>query len=112
MSGLAGRAEGSDYYYYDDGRIKFASDFFGRSFESMSAHDKSYQYDHVGRLQKARTSVMANDVLNETTTQWAASGPYMQTNTYDAWDNLISREGLYWSETNETSVEYDAHNRA
>jgi YD repeat-containing protein len=106
------RAEGSDYQYHADGRVKFASDFYERQFSSMSFHDKSYQYDHTGRLQQAFTAVMANDFLNGTTTQFASTGPYMQTNTYDAWDNLVGREGLYWNEDNTVGEQiYDAHNR-
>jgi len=111
LNGVA-RAEGSDYQYHADGRLKFASDFYERSFYSMSAHDKSYQYDHAGRLQQSFTAVMANDFLNGTSTQFASSGSYMQTNTFDAWDNLILREGLYWNEDNGTGEQvYDANNR-
>ena len=106
------RAEGSNYQYHADGRIKFASDLYGRSFYSMSFHDKSYQYDQAGRLQTALTAVQANDFVNGTATQWAASGSYRQTNAFDAWDNLVSREGLYWNEDNYVEPQtYQANNR-
>lgn len=113
LSGV-GRAEGSDYKYHPDGRVKFASDFHGRAGNpsGMSAHDKSYEYDHAGRLQRALTSVMANDVLNGTDiTPFTASGSYMQTNTYDEWNNLVKREGLYWNEISEMGAGYDSNNR-
>jgi YD repeat-containing protein len=106
------RAEGSDYQYHADGRVKFASDFYERQFSSMSFHDKSYQYDQAGRVQQAFTAVMANDFLNGTASQFASSGPYLQTNSFDAWDNLVGRDGLYWNEDNTVAEQvYEAHNR-
>lgn len=111
LNGVA-RAEGSDYQYHADGRVKFASDFYERQFSSMSFHDKSYQYDQAGRLQQAFTAVMANDFLNGTATQFASTGPYLQNTSYDAWNNLLGRDGLYWNEDDAVGEQiYDAYNR-
>jgi YD repeat-containing protein len=118
LSGLkdpngAARAEGSDYQYHADGQVKFASDFYGRSFSGISAHDKSYEHDQVGRLQVSLSAVEANDFLNNTYSgSLHGPAPYLQTYTHDAWNNLLSRDGSYWTETdNLQSQAYDAHNR-
>lgn len=108
----APRAEGSDFQYNADGQVKFASDFYERQFSSMSFHDKSYQYDHVGRLQTALSGVQANHFLNGTTPPTLISTPpYLQTYAHDAWNNLVSRTGTYWGEENIIEPQtYDAHN--
>jgi len=110
----AARAEGSDFQYHADGQVKFASDFYGRSVGAASSHDKSYQNDQAGRLQVALSGIEANEFLNN-----AYSGlphnasPYLQNYTHDAWNNLLGRTGMYWSEPNDLdqAQTYDAHNR-
>jgi YD repeat-containing protein len=107
------RAEGSDFVYHADGQVKFASDFYGRSFSTISAHDKSYQHDQVGRLQVAFSGVEAVDFLNNNDSgPFTGSSPYLQTYTHDVWNNMVDRDGIYWSEWDELETQtYDAHNR-
>ncbi|HEV7681962.1 MAG TPA: hypothetical protein VGO68_07565 [Pyrinomonadaceae bacterium] len=35
----------------------------------------------------------------------------MQRNSYDAWDNLVSRDALYWNEIENTAGTFAANNR-
>jgi YD repeat-containing protein len=109
----AARAEGSDFQYHADGQVKFASDFYGRSFSAISAHDKSYQHDQAGRLQVALSGVEANDYLNNIYSgPFHGPAPYLQSYTHDVWNNLIDREGYYWTEEELLDSQiYDAHNR-
>lgn len=106
------RAEGSDFLYYPDGKVKFATDYYVRSFYSISDHDRAYQYDHVGRLQKGLSSADANDFVNGTQTGFHG-GPFQQTYTRDVWDNLVNRTGTYWGvdDTTTGTQTYDLHNR-
>jgi YD repeat-containing protein len=109
----AARAEGSDFEYHANGEVKFASDLYGRSFFSISAHDKSYQRDQAGWLQVALSGVEANDFLNNHDSgPFTGAGPYLQTYTHDVWNNLLNRDGIYWSEWEDLEAQtYDAHNR-
>lgn len=76
------------YQYYDDGRLKFSQDNFDHRF------DRSYSYDHAGRLTSAYSGAEAR--LEGTTD----NRPYKQDYAFDAWDNLISRTGKHWSHNN------------
>jgi hypothetical protein len=105
------RAEGSDFQYYEDGKVKFASDYYGRSLSSVSAHDKAYQYDHVGRMQTALTSVAANTFVATGQPGSNLAGPYQQNYTHDVWDNLANRTGSYWSEDDNTGTQTYDKNR-
>ena len=100
-----------DFQYYPDGQVKFATDHYERSFYSMSSHDRAYQYDQVGRLQKGMSAVDANDFVNGTQSG-SHGGPFQQTYAHDAWNNLVDRTGTYWGEDNVTGTQtYDTHNR-
>ena len=105
------RAEGSDFQYYADGRLKFATDHYERSFNAISNHDRAYQYDQVGRLQKGMSAVDANDFINGTQSG-NHSGPFQQIYNFDVWNNLISRTGRYWGEDDTIGTQtYDGRNR-
>jgi hypothetical protein len=105
------RSEGSDFLYYADTRIKFASDFYERTSQSISNHDHAYRYDASGRLLKAFSAVNANDLLNGTQSN-NYGGAYQQTYSFDAWGNLLERTGSFWGEDDNTpSQTYDLHSR-
>lgn len=78
-------ASGSDFEYYDDARVKFASNFLNNAF------DRKYTYDHVGRLTQALTG-------SEARADSSALGPYKQVYQYDSFDNLTSRTNRFWSQ--------------
>lgn len=75
----------ADYQYFQDGRISFADDLKDDRF------DRSYAYDHLGRLTAGRTGVAAHDPSASSVV------PYNQTYDYDVWSNLMSRSNMVWS---------------
>ncbi|MEK6301043.1 MAG: hypothetical protein AABO41_10005 [Acidobacteriota bacterium] len=79
---------GSDYQYYDDGRVKFASNFLNNAF------DRKYVYDHVGRLTQGLTG-------SEARADAGALGPYKQVYQYDSFDNLTSRTNRFWTQSDD-----------
>ncbi|HVI70745.1 MAG TPA: hypothetical protein VM656_04575, partial [Pyrinomonadaceae bacterium] len=55
--------------------------------------DRSYNYDHVGRLQSAYTGSSARAHVG-IGSDWLSDGPYAQeNNVYDVWGNTLSRTG-------------------
>ena len=89
--------DGSDYQYYDDGRVRFASNMVGANegITPANAFDRAYNYDHVGRLAEASTGPEARgEVLPPPPPQ--PNNPYKQVNTYDVWGNLIGRANRFW----------------
>jgi hypothetical protein len=78
---------GGDYEYYPDGRAKFADDLLGAG---VSSDDRSYGFDHAGRLERAHTGAEA----------WGSTGgdiPYRQFYSYDVWNNLTSRDNTLYT---------------
>jgi YD repeat-containing protein len=90
------RPEGGSFQYYPDARIKFASDYQSDS-QTNGIQDRAYSYDHEGRLLNALTGTDARNFVNNISSN-VSDGPYMQTYSYDAWDNQTSRVGSYWGE--------------
>jgi YD repeat-containing protein len=105
----AARPEGSDFQYYADGRVKFASDYLSDAL-SGGIHDRAYSYDHAMRLAEAYSGVEARDFLSGTNSG-VTDGPFRQSYSYDKWDNLVSRMGRYWGDGDGMSAGYDEHNR-
>jgi hypothetical protein len=73
------------YQYEADGRLRFAEDLADSQF------DRSYSYDHAGRLAEAHTDAQARG-------EQASGGPYQQTYAYDAFDHSTGRTTALWSE--------------
>ena len=71
--------------YYADSKLRKVTD------SANSIFDRAYDYDHVGRLQQARTG-------NEARGGNAPDGPFKQTYAYDVWENTVSRTYRLWSE--------------
>jgi YD repeat-containing protein len=80
-----GAAIAIDYQYYDDGRLKYSHDLLDNRF------DRSYEYDHLGRLTKALTGTEARGESATT------DRPYNETATYDAFNHLNVRSSKHWS---------------
>lgn len=74
----------TQFQYYADGRVKFVGDQLNNTF------DRSYKYDHAGRLIEAFTGAKARE---ETTDN---QGLYQQTYGYNAFNNLTNRTGWVW----------------
>ena len=90
---------GWTYDYYADGRVNHAYD------GTWNFWDRSYSYDHVGRLQEADT----NRVAHGLSWDWSHPDPYKQTSTYDVWNNL-KRNGYTYSRAQNDFATY-ANNR-
>ena len=83
------------YQYYNDGRLKFSSDA-GDQTQRIDSHrfDRSYEYDQMGRLTKARTGAEAR---NEPFSS-RAEIPYKRDYAYDVFGNNTSRQTFTWTE--------------
>ncbi len=92
-----------NFQYYDDNKIKFSSDS-GVKFYAPDTHrfDRSYSYDHMGRLTAARTGAEAR---GETTTPDRNTIPYKHDYAYNVFGNVESRQTFTWTEAdNKTHV--------
>jgi hypothetical protein len=89
--------DGSDYQYYDDGRVRFASNMVAAEefITPANAFDRAYNYDHVGRLVEASTGPEARGETLPPSPP-PPNNPYKQVNTYDVWGNLTQRANRFW----------------
>jgi YD repeat-containing protein len=76
------------YEYHDDGRVKYAHDFTDNKL------DRSFFYDHVGRISGAFTGFEARTGGQQS----EGYGPYRQTYSYDTWGNLTGRSWRSWTQ--------------
>ena len=81
----------TDYLYQADGRLKFV-DTLNRNTLTDNDFDRSYQYDHLGRLKYAKTGDLANGGTGMT-------GPYNESFGFDSFDNPTSRVTEHWDRT-------------
>lgn len=79
------------YEYYDDGRLRYTRDNGG------SMLDRSYTYDHAGRVTEAFSGPMARGEAD------VNMRPYRFYYTYDAFNHLTSRTGQVWSSPSEAN---------
>jgi YD repeat-containing protein len=77
----------STFSYLADGKPQSMTDVVNSDF------NRTYQYDHVGRLKYNQFG----------TTQ---STPYLQTITYDAFSHMTGRNTVYWGDGNQFSSTY------
>jgi hypothetical protein len=70
----------------NDGRAKFVQDMTQQS----SPFDRSYTFDHAGRLVSAQTGAAARGAN-------FVDGPYSEVNEYDEWDQTTSLRRGYWN---------------
>ncbi len=94
------------YQYYTDGGLKFAQD----QGASNSIKDRAYQYDYAGRLKEAYSGTQARDYVNSTN-MGTADGPYRQSSSYDAWNNVLSGGGRFWSRSVTETDSFNQFNR-
>ncbi|MGH9969217.1 MAG: hypothetical protein ACREBG_15650 [Pyrinomonadaceae bacterium] len=101
--------EGGDFQYYADGQPRFASDLRTDA-TAFGLHDRAYSFDHVGRLKDAYSGTEARDFVNGVNSG-IFDGAFRQTSGYDAWGNLTSRTGRFWSLDDNSSDSYNSQNR-
>ena len=97
---------GSDFEYYADGQVKYASDLFTGSltFGAHRLHDRAYSYDQAGRLREAYSGYEANQF--RTGTGAGVEGAFRQSYAYNAWGDMTGRTGRFWTQDDDTSDEY------
>ncbi len=86
------------FEYYADGKLRKVSDSNDADF------DRAFDYDHVGRLQEARTGSEARGGST-------ADGPFKQTYSYDVWENTTSRSYRLWNQEPQTQSVSFTNNR-
>ena len=101
--------EGADFLYYNDASLKFASNFHSDTLDS-GIQDRAYGYDHAGRMVTAVSGTEARD-LRDGTNSNVADGPFKQIYAHDAWDNMVSRTGRFWSQDDYVTASVNSHNR-
>jgi RHS repeat-associated protein len=109
---------GYDYFYNyfneNSGRVTFARSLTTTQPNNQTAArdatlDRSYDYDHVGRLVAAYTGTSALAHTGQGTT-WGGDGPYAQVHNYDQWGNMTFRAG--WGGENASyTASFSANNR-
>jgi RHS repeat-associated protein len=83
---------GYTYFGENTGRVTYAQNL------NDATLDRSFHYDHVGRLQSSFSGSAARAHVG-TGSSWASDGPYAaHDNVYDVWGNTTSRTG--WGGTN------------
>jgi YD repeat-containing protein len=103
---------GSDYEYYADGRVKFASDLFTDALiysGSYKLHDRAYSYDYAGRLAESYSGREANQFRSGV--ESGVWGGFRQTYAYNAWGEQTTRTGRFWSVEDNDSESYSTQGR-
>jgi YD repeat-containing protein len=103
-------AEGGEYTYYPDGKLKFATDTRQED-NGMSPHDRAFSYDHMGRVKKAYSSLHANQFNSGTTLTPSGAQPFEHSFTYDGFSDVVDDPSNYWSTTDNGGGSFDSHNR-
>jgi YD repeat-containing protein len=99
------RTDGGAYQYYSDGALKFATDNRSNAVHG-GIHDRSYSYDHAGRMKTALSGAAARSFVNGTG-PGPVSGPYSHSFSYDAWGNRTGQAWRLWSKEDDSSDAYD-----
>jgi hypothetical protein len=96
----------ASYQYHADGQVKFVQDQAANN----SIRDRAYKYDQAGRLGEALSATEARDYVNGSSAG-ATDGPYRQSYTYDAWNNMVTQSGRYWNRNVTSTINYNQLNR-
>jgi YD repeat-containing protein len=88
-----------DYQYYEDARLRYTKDLMDPRF------DRSYTYDHMGRMTQALSGAEARGGAATT------DRPYKETFGYNVWGNVTSRITQMWSGTPVTFTATYVNNR-
>jgi YD repeat-containing protein len=86
------------YQYFGDGRLKFTQDLM----TSNSKFDRSYSYDHLGRITQALSGLEARGGQSVD----GKDRPYNETFSYDSMNHLTNRTTLYWDHDYSSSDSY------
>jgi RHS repeat-associated protein len=92
LPGVLGYSYSYNYFGENSGRVTFAHNIRNGSALPDSTLDRSYDYDHLGRLIAAYTGSSALAHTGQGSA-WGGDGPYAQGYTYDKWGNMTSRGG-------------------
>ena len=95
---ISGNLVSQSYDYYDDGRISVVHNTSDANF------DRSYSYDHAGRLTEAKSGALVNGI------QYGGI-PYHETFGYDAFSNLNGRASDSWGDFSDTDTASYSNNR-
>ena len=98
LSNFYGQTFTANYTYYNDGRVKFASDPWAPIF------DKLYKYDHAARYKESLTGSEARGGTTK-------DGPYRHTMTYDVWGNTTTLVKRVWTQNAVTTNATYTNNR-
>lgn len=92
------------YGYYNDGRLKNSDiDYISASgTNNVPNFDRTYEYDYLGRLGKAKTGAEAR---GETETN-PNNRPYRMTLGYNQFGDIISQERLHWAASYNYTFQY------
>jgi RHS repeat-associated protein len=80
------------YFGENSGRVTFASNLNNGPSGRDASLDRSYDYDHLGRVVAAYSGTAALAHTGQGST-WGGDGPYAQDFGYDVWANLTHRGG-------------------
>jgi YD repeat-containing protein len=83
-----------EYQYDGDGQLHYSQDLRNAKF------DRSYAYDHVGRITQALSGVEARGGTSTT----GRDRPYNETFQYDQMNHLTARTTSYWDEYHTLSL--------
>jgi hypothetical protein len=109
IPGVLGYSYAYNSFNEQSGRVTFASNLTNGPGGRDASLDRSYDYDHVGRLVAAYTGTAALAHTGQGST-WGGDGPYAQVSGYDEWGNLTSRGG--WGGENASyTASFNAQNR-
>lgn len=105
-----------NYFGENTGRATFASNLTSGAAGRDASLDRSYDYDHLGRLLAAYTGTSALAHTGQGST-WGSEGPYAQDYGYDVWGNITHRggwggvgrnENLSYTNNRQAGMAYDA----
>jgi RHS repeat-associated protein len=115
IAGVLGYDYSYNHNYENSGRVTFARNLTTTQPNSQAAArdatlDRSYDYDHVGRLTSTHTGSEARAAIGE---PWSGlyDGPYSQGYVYDQWGNMTERGGWGGENASYAAITFPASNR-
>jgi RHS repeat-associated protein len=86
IPGVMGWNYAYNYFNEKSSRVMYAQNI------NDGTLDRSFDYDHVGRLTASHSGVEARAHMG-LVSSWTPDGPYAQRYYYDQWGNIVEREG-------------------
>ncbi len=103
VSGVLGYNYSYDRFSENSGRVTYAQNLYDNRL------DRSFDYDHLGRLQFSHSGVEARMHAFNQPNDGGAYGPYAQHYYYDVWGNITQRAG--WGGANPSYTATYTNNR-